>query len=117
MPSKPILRQTPSQTIGPFFAQGLTAAQSDYPFDSIIDNTITGPGQAVHIQGRVFDGEGKVVDDALIEIWQANAAGRSAAIALTSNPVSSTICSISKATKISSSTIKTLLLIPGACMI
>lgn len=76
MPSKPILRQTPSQTIGPFFAQGLTAAQSDYPFDSIIDNTITGPGQAVHIQGRVFDGEGKVVDDALIEIWQADCNGQ-----------------------------------------
>jgi protocatechuate 3,4-dioxygenase alpha subunit len=76
VPSKPIPSQTPSQTIGPFFAQGLTAAQSDYPFDSIIDNTISGPGQVVHIQGRVFDGEGKAADDAMIEIWQADCNGQ-----------------------------------------
>lgn len=76
MPTKPVLSQTPSQTIGPFFAQGLTAAQSGYHFDSIIDNTITGPGQAIHIQGRVFDGEGKAIDDAMIEIWQADCKGQ-----------------------------------------
>lgn len=75
MPTKARLSQTPSQTIGPFFAQGLTASQSGYDFDSIISNTITGEGQPIHIQGRVFDGEGKAIDDAMLEIWQANGDG------------------------------------------
>ncbi len=75
MSTKPMQSQTPSQTIGPFFAQGLTAAQSGYGFDSIISNQISGEGEPIHIQGQVFDGEGKPVDDALIEIWQADCNG------------------------------------------
>jgi protocatechuate 3,4-dioxygenase alpha subunit len=33
-------------------------------------------GERVRIEGRVFDGEGRPIPDALVEIWQANAAGR-----------------------------------------
>jgi len=76
MPTKPTRKQTPSQTIGPFFAQGLTAAQNGYDFDSIIGNTISGAGQAIRVQGQVLDGEGMPVGDALIEIWQADSQGQ-----------------------------------------
>ena len=37
------------------------------------DNT---PGQRIRIEGRVFDGEGQVVPDAMIELWQADGEGR-----------------------------------------
>ncbi len=52
------LKQTPSQTVGPYFAYGLV------------------PGEHIAIVGNVFDAEGKVVNDALIEIAQADANGR-----------------------------------------
>ena len=32
--------------------------------------------EAIHIRGSVYDGEGEIVDDALVEIWQANRGGR-----------------------------------------
>ena len=60
---------TPSQTVGPFFAIGLSyeggpeVVPSDHP-------------HAIRIRGQVFDGDGEVVDDALVETWQANPAGR-----------------------------------------
>lgn len=72
-------RQTPSQTIGPFFAYGLTPAQYGYPFKSLITSDLAGEdteGQRIRLIGRVLDGEGKPVNDALVEIWQANAHGR-----------------------------------------
>lgn len=60
---------TPSQTVGPFFHIGLPAVTSA---------ELVPPAQegAVRIVGTVFDGDGEPVSDALIEIWQANAAGR-----------------------------------------
>jgi len=73
------LRQTPSQTVGPYFAYALTAEQYGYPLTSIAGGTlVTGDveGERIRIEGRVFDGEGKPVDDAMIEIWQADAKGR-----------------------------------------
>src|SRR5262249_46213787 len=61
---------TPSQTVGPFFSLGL-----DRPEWS--DLTGGGAqGDRIVIEGRVTDGDGAPVPDALIEIWQANAAGR-----------------------------------------
>jgi protocatechuate 3,4-dioxygenase alpha subunit len=60
---------TPSQTIGPFFAVGLIWA--DGP-DVVPQGT---PG-AVWIEGRVLDGAGDPVPDALVETWQADPAGR-----------------------------------------
>jgi protocatechuate 3,4-dioxygenase alpha subunit len=64
------LRQTPSQTIGPFFATALL-------HEGWNDLTARGAaGQTIVIAGRVLDGDGAPVPDALLEIWQANAAGR-----------------------------------------
>jgi protocatechuate 3,4-dioxygenase, alpha subunit len=62
------LPPTPSQTIGPFFAVGLCWA--DGP-DVVAEGT---PG-AVRIGGRVLDGAGAPVPDALVETWQADPGG------------------------------------------
>jgi protocatechuate 3,4-dioxygenase alpha subunit len=61
---------TPSQTVGPFFDFGLASEGSE-----VLVSPAT-KGERIRIEGRVLDGEGAVVPDALIEIWQANAAGR-----------------------------------------
>ena len=63
------LPSTPSQTIGPFFGPALTWA--DGPF--VVPE---GAPNAVRITGRVYDGRGAPVDDALVETWQADADGR-----------------------------------------
>jgi protocatechuate 3,4-dioxygenase alpha subunit len=61
---------TPSQTVGPFFRLGL-----DQPGWN--DLTSNGPrGERIAIEGRVLDGDGAPVDDAVLEIWQADADGR-----------------------------------------
>ena len=64
------LLATASQTVGPFFHIGLeklcVADLAKFSAD----------GEKVTIRGRVLDGEGKPVNDALIEIWQANAQGK-----------------------------------------
>lgn len=73
------MKQTPSQTIGPYFAYGLTAQQYHYPFSQLAGgNLLRGEtaGERIRVTGRVLDGNGQPVDDAMIEIWQANAAGR-----------------------------------------
>ena len=56
---------TPSQTVGPFLAIGLPWA--DGPF-VVPEGT---PG-AITITGRVLDGSGEPVPDALVETWQAD---------------------------------------------
>lgn len=71
--------QTPSQTVGPFFAYGLAPEQYNYRFSSIAGGDMAPDGvegQRVRLIGQVFDGGGDLVPDALIEIWQANAHGR-----------------------------------------
>jgi len=60
---------TPSQTVGPFFAMRLP--WPDGPF-VVPEGT---PG-AITIVGRVFDGAGNPIPDALIETWQADPEGR-----------------------------------------
>lgn len=63
------LPPTPSQTVGPFFADALLGedrselVSPDHP-------------RAIRINGAIYDGDGEVVPDAMIEVWQANAAGR-----------------------------------------
>ena len=59
---------TPSQTVGPFFALGLT--WGDGPFVVAED----APG-AIALRGRVLDGAGEPVPDALVETWQADPSG------------------------------------------
>ncbi len=72
------LPHTPSQTIGPFFAYSLTAAQYGYNFNSIINGNLTNntpdKGQ-IFITGNIFDGDGNAIHDAMIELWQADANG------------------------------------------
>jgi protocatechuate 3,4-dioxygenase, alpha subunit len=73
------LKQTPSQTVGPFFAYGLTPEQYGYPFRSIAGSSLAGddtPGERIQITGRVLDGDGAPVPDAMIELWQADGLGR-----------------------------------------
>ena len=72
-------RQTPSQTVGPFFSFGLAPEQYGYAFRSIAGSVLiddSTPGARIRIVGRVYDGEGQPLSDALIEIWQADAEGR-----------------------------------------
>ena len=61
---------TPSQTVGPFFHLGLDRPQWS---DLARGNP---KGERIAIEGRVLDGDGAPVPDAMIELWQANAAGR-----------------------------------------
>ncbi len=72
-----VRRQTPSQTIGPFFAYALTPEPYGYP--GIAGSRILPPDAAeapIVVEGRVLDGAGEPVADALVEIWQADPAGR-----------------------------------------
>jgi protocatechuate 3,4-dioxygenase, alpha subunit len=59
--------QTPSQTVGPFFHFGLTCN------NVLVDDQTR--GQRINIKGRVIDGDGQIVPDAMIEIWQPDAQG------------------------------------------
>jgi protocatechuate 3,4-dioxygenase alpha subunit len=73
------LKQTPSQTVGPFFAYGLTPEQYGYAFRSLAGPVLLDedtPGERIRITGRVLDGEGRAVPDAMLEIWQADGEGR-----------------------------------------
>lgn len=72
------LRQTPSQTVGPYFAYGLTAVQYGYGYTSILNNILvndTNEEGLIYITGCVFDGEGKAVHDAMMELWHADKNG------------------------------------------
>jgi protocatechuate 3,4-dioxygenase alpha subunit len=60
---------TPSQTIGPFFSLGL-----EWLCGSAL--AAPGAGEAVTVEGRVLDGDGRSVPDALLEIWCADDEGR-----------------------------------------
>jgi len=69
---------TPSQTIGPFFAYGLTPRSYRYQFDDIHSSKLVSPehtDQRIVLEGQIFDGEGVAVHDALVEIIQADANG------------------------------------------
>jgi len=72
-------KQTPSQTVGPFFAFGLTAGESGYAFTSLFPPVLAQPwakGTPIRITGRVFDGENRTIPDALVEIAHLDAAGQ-----------------------------------------
>ena len=65
------LLPTPSQTVGPFFHIGLSEKPTAAPEVVRPDHP-----DAIRVWGTVFDGAGEPIDDALVEIWQANQAGR-----------------------------------------
>jgi protocatechuate 3,4-dioxygenase alpha subunit len=61
---------TPSQTVGPFFHIGCT---------KLFVSDLAGPnvsGTRITVEGRILDGDRNPVPDAMIEVWQANAAGK-----------------------------------------
>jgi protocatechuate 3,4-dioxygenase, alpha subunit len=64
---------TPGQTVGPFFGFAL-------PFAGGEQLAPAGHPGAVRLTGRVLDGRGDPVPDALLEIWQADPAGRAVAV-------------------------------------
>ncbi|HUK03570.1 MAG TPA: protocatechuate 3,4-dioxygenase subunit alpha [Burkholderiales bacterium] len=64
------LHATTSQTVGPYLHIGLTWLITE----SLAPAGV--PGQRVTIRGRVLDGDGKPVNDALVEIWQADSRGK-----------------------------------------
>jgi protocatechuate 3,4-dioxygenase, alpha subunit len=73
------LGQTPSQTVGPFFAYSLAAEQYGYPFTSLFPPRMAQPraqGEHIRVTGRLFDGEGKTIPDAMLEISHVDANGR-----------------------------------------
>ncbi len=63
-------RATPSQTVGPFFSIGCDRLNA---FD-LAKHGVS--GERIEITGRVIDGDGNGVPDAMLEIWQANSAGK-----------------------------------------
>lgn len=70
--------QTPSQTVGPYFAYGLTATQYGYAFDQPFDAVLAqdgARGERIRLEGRVFDGDGQPIGDALVEISQPDGTG------------------------------------------
>jgi protocatechuate 3,4-dioxygenase, alpha subunit len=74
------LGETPSQTAGPYVHIGLIPQQAGFDiFESNFGNVLAGPnteGERIRIEGQVIDGAGAPLKDVLLEIWQANAAGR-----------------------------------------
>jgi protocatechuate 3,4-dioxygenase, alpha subunit len=74
------LKETPSQTAGPYVHIGLTpnfcditgVYDSDLGTQMVNDKTL---GERITVSGRIFDGAGALVRDAVIEIWQADSAG------------------------------------------
>ncbi len=75
-----VRRETASQTAGPYVHIGLAPQAAgfdifEHDFGNVLVDLKT-KGERIRIEGRVFDGIGTVLKDVLIEIWQANAAGR-----------------------------------------
>ena len=80
---------TPSQTVGPFFAYGLAPhsrcewrpeqGKDIYDWKETAGANLVTPdasGTKVRIEGCVLDGDGMPINDAMLEIWQADAQGR-----------------------------------------
>ena len=74
------LKESASQTAGPYVHIGLAPHAAGFDiFEKNFSNVLAGPqtkGDRIIIEGRVIDGSGTPVRDVLIEIWQANAAGK-----------------------------------------
>jgi protocatechuate 3,4-dioxygenase alpha subunit len=75
-----ILRETASQTAGPYVHIGLAPYAAGFDiFANDFGPAIAGPqaaGQRIVIEGLVVDGSGTPVRDVLVEAWQADAQGR-----------------------------------------
>jgi len=74
------LKETASQTAGPYVHIGLIPKQAGFDiFETNFTNILADEntrGERIIIEGRLIDGTGTPLRDALLEIWQANADGR-----------------------------------------
>ncbi len=74
------LKETPSQTAGPYVHIGLTpnfcdirgVYETDLGTAMVNERTL---GERISLRGRIFDGGETVLRDGMVEIWQADAAG------------------------------------------
>ncbi|HEX6306497.1 MAG TPA: protocatechuate 3,4-dioxygenase subunit alpha [Anaerolineales bacterium] len=64
------MKQSASQTVGPYFRIGLVYGE---PQNDLLKEQTA--GERITLTGTVFDGDGKPMTDALIEIWQPDANG------------------------------------------
>lgn len=75
----PPLKETPSQTAGPYVHIGLTPSLEGITGPNVkdlgSDPVAAGAGPRILITGRIFDGSGAPVGDAVVELWQANSDG------------------------------------------
>jgi len=62
---------TASQTVGPFFSIGLCPDRAG----NLVSAVIAAGSKVVSIRGRIRDGDGQAVPDAVLEIWRANDRG------------------------------------------
>lgn len=73
------LRETPSQTAGPYVHIGLApGAAGFHTFERELGQVIAGPdvpGERIRVEGLVLDGQGGPVKDVLLEVWQADSQG------------------------------------------
>ena len=74
-----VLRQTASQTAGPYVHIGLAPAAAGFDiYHNELGRDIAGPhakGERIRVEGVVIDGVGAPIKDVLIEVWQANSEG------------------------------------------
>lgn len=74
-----LLRETTSQTAGPYVHIGLALAAAGNPTrEQEIWKQMAkpeAPGEHITVIGRVFDGNGHLVRDSFLEVWQANHEG------------------------------------------
>ena len=75
-----LLKETASQTAGPYLHIGMMPAAAGIETrKNQPGNVLARPGaqgQRIRLEGMVYDGDGSIVKDAQIEIWQANAHGK-----------------------------------------
>jgi len=73
------LKETPSQTAGPYVHIGLAPGAAGFDiYERELGWDIAGPnakGEHIRIEGLVIDGTGSPVKDVMLEAWQANAEG------------------------------------------
>ncbi len=73
------LKETPSQTAGPYVHIGLAPGAAGFDiYREELGRDIAGPnakGTRIHVEGCVYDGMGAPIKDVLIEVWQANSEG------------------------------------------
>ena len=73
------LKETPSQTAGPYVHIGLAPGAAGFDiYKQELGWDIAGPnarGERIRVEGVVIDGTGSPIKDVLLEAWQANADG------------------------------------------